>query len=293
MEKKVNFYSQGVSIEGVLYLPDGLATGEKKPGIVLCHGFTAVKELILPEVAKRFTDLGYAALIFDYRFLGGSGGEPRRRILPLYQIEDIRNAVTFLQLQPEVAAERIGLFGVSLGGAMVSYAAGVEERVKCTISMCGIGDCGRWIRDSSRLWEWNELLKQVEEDRGERVVNNRVRYVQASEIVPEPPSTQALFTDIVKRYPQWSREITFESAEALIAFKPESVVHKIAPRAMMWVHGDADDRVSPEESKSMYAQAQEPKRLIFMPGFGHSDILVGAGLEKILPEIASWYGEHL
>ena len=293
MEKKVSFYSQGIPIDGVLYLPDKLAGGEKKPGMVLCHGFTAVKELILPELAKRFADLGYVSLIFDYRFLGGSGGEPRRRILPLCQIEDIRNAITFLQLQPEVAADRIGLFGVSLGGAMVSYAAGVEERVKCTVSMCGIGDCGRWIRDSSRLWEWNELLKQIEEDRRQRVLNNRVRYVQANEIVPEPPSTQALFADIIKLYPQWSREITFESAEALIAFKPESVVHQISPRAILWVHGDADDRVSPEESKSMYARAQEPKRLVLMPGFGHSDILVGAGLESIWPEVSGWYERHL
>jgi len=42
--------------------------------------------------------------------------------MPMRQIEDIRNAVTFLQHQPEVVPERIGLFGVSLGGANVSYA---------------------------------------------------------------------------------------------------------------------------------------------------------------------------
>ena len=117
MEKPVRFYSEAVPIAGVLYIPDTLSRGETRPGIVLCHGFTAVKEVLLPEVARRLAKLGYIALTFDYRFLGESGGEPRRQIIPMLQIEDIRNAVTFLQHQPEVNPERLGLLGVSLGGA--------------------------------------------------------------------------------------------------------------------------------------------------------------------------------
>src|SRR5215813_8653015 len=148
MEKAVQFYSEAVPIAGVLFVPDNLPRGEQHPGIVFCHGFTAVKKVLLPEAARRLAQLGYIVLTFDYRFLGASGGEPRRQIIPMLQIQDIRNAVTFLQYQPEVAADRVGLLGVSLGGANVSYAAGVEDRVKATVSVCGIGDCGRWIRDS-------------------------------------------------------------------------------------------------------------------------------------------------
>ena len=53
--------------------------------------------------------------------------------------------------------------------------------------------------------------------------------MQASEIVPEPESTAALFAQILDQYPQWSREITLTSGEALIAYRPESVVHQISP----------------------------------------------------------------
>ncbi len=293
MEKAVRFYSEAAPMAGILFVPDDLPRGEQRPGIVFCHGFTAVKEVLLPEAARRLAQLGYVVLTFDYRFLGESGGEPRRQILPMLQIQDIRNAVTFIQHQPEVIADRIGLLGVSLGGANVSYAAGVEERVKATVSVCGIGDCGRWIRDACHFWEWKTLQQRLAEDRRERVLHGRLQYVQAKDIVPEPESTSKLFEQILHQYPQWSREITLASGEALIAYKPESVVANVAPRAIMWLHGDADDRVSMEESQSMYQKAGDPKKLVILPGRGHSDIITGPGLEESLPHIRAWFAEHL
>jgi fermentation-respiration switch protein FrsA (DUF1100 family) len=293
MERTVRFYSETVPMAGVLFVPDNLTRTDRRPGIVLCHGFTAVKEVLLPEVARRLAGLGYVTLIFDYRFLGESGGEPRRQIVPLRQIEDIRNAVTFLQCQPEVNPERLGLLGVSLGGANVSYAAGVEERVRATVSVCGIGDCGRWIRDACHFWEWKALLQRLAEERRERVLSGRLQYVQAKDIVPEPESTTRLFDEILRQYPQWSREITLASGEALIAYRPESVVPHISPRAIMWLHGDADERVSMEESLSMYKKAGEPKKLVILPGLGHSDIIAGPGLEQSMPHIKEWLAAHL
>jgi fermentation-respiration switch protein FrsA (DUF1100 family) len=277
----------------MLFVPDTLPKGEKRPGVVLCHGFTAVKEVLLPEIARRLAQSGYVALTFDYRFLGASGGEPRRQIIPMLQIEDIRNAVTFIQHQPEVYSDRIGLFGVSLGGANVSYAAGVEDRVKATASVCGIGDCGRWIRDACHFWEWRALQQRLADDRRERVLHGRLQYVQAKDIVPEPESTTKLFDQILHQYPQWSREITLASGEALIAYKPESVVQNISPRAILWLHGEADERVAMEESISMYEKAGNPKKLVILPGLGHSDIISGPGLEQSFPHINAWFAEHL
>ena len=293
MEKPVQFHSECTTMAGMLFVPDNLASGEKRPGVVLCHGFTAVKEVLLPDIARRLAQSGYVALTFDYRFLGASGGEPRRQILPMRQIEDIRNAITFLQYQPEVLSDRIGLLGVSLGGANVSYAAGVEERVKATVSVCGIGDCGRWIRDACHFWEWRALQLRLAEDRRQRVLTGRLQYVHAKEIVPEPESTTQLFEQILHQYPQWSREITLASGEALIAYRPESVVRSISPRAIMWLHGDADERVSMEESASMYEKAGEPKKLLILPGLGHSDIISGPGLEQSFPSVQVWFAEHL
>jgi fermentation-respiration switch protein FrsA (DUF1100 family) len=79
----------------------------------------------------------------------------------------------------------------------------------------------------------------------------------------------------------------------LIAYRPESVVEQISPRAIMWLHGDADERVSVEESVSMFNKAGEPKKLVILPGLGHSDIVSGPGLDQSLPHIKEWFALHL
>ncbi len=79
----------------------------------------------------------------------------------------------------------------------------------------------------------------------------------------------------------------------LIAYRPESVVHQISPRAILWLHGDADERVSMEESQSMYAKAGEPKKIVILPGLGHSDVISGPGLDQSLPHIKEWFETHL
>jgi fermentation-respiration switch protein FrsA (DUF1100 family) len=61
----------------------------------------------------------------------------------------------------------------------------------------------------------------------------------------------------------------------------------------MWLHGDADERVSMEESQSMYQKAGEPKKLMILPGLGHSDLIAGPGLEQSFPHIKAWFAEHL
>jgi hypothetical protein len=38
MKRPIEFYSEGVKLRGDIYLPDDLQAGEKRAGIVLCHG---------------------------------------------------------------------------------------------------------------------------------------------------------------------------------------------------------------------------------------------------------------
>ena len=114
MEKRtVKFYSESVRLEGDLYLPSDLKAGERRPGIVLCHGFTGLRALILGDYAKVFVDAGFVAFTFDYRGFGGSEGE-KWRLIPLEQIDDIRNAISFFEAQPQVDPERIGPMGHEL-----------------------------------------------------------------------------------------------------------------------------------------------------------------------------------
>ena len=67
--------SSAGEIAAWLYHPEG-ATG----AVVLGHGLSAVRDQRLPAYAERFAEAGLAALLFDYRHFGASGGEPRQLV---------------------------------------------------------------------------------------------------------------------------------------------------------------------------------------------------------------------
>jgi fermentation-respiration switch protein FrsA (DUF1100 family) len=89
----VAFYSERCRLSGQLCLPDDREDGERRPAVVLAHGFTGVKELSLPAYAERFAGQGRVAMTFDYRGFGTSEGQPGR-LVALEEVEDICNAVT-------------------------------------------------------------------------------------------------------------------------------------------------------------------------------------------------------
>jgi len=76
--RTVNFFSEGTKMEGDLFLPSDYKAGERRPAIVLCHGFTGIRSLILGDYAKVFCAAGFVVLTFDYRGYGGSEGTRRR-----------------------------------------------------------------------------------------------------------------------------------------------------------------------------------------------------------------------
>src|SRR5205809_7655455 len=128
MERKVQFYSEGMPVVGVLGVPDDYTPGEKRAAVIFCHGFTAVKEMWLPNTAARLRAEGYVTLNFDYRYFGESGGEPRSRPIPQAQGTDIRSALKVLQNQPEVNPGGSGLYRTRFRGGNGGHTAGHCER---------------------------------------------------------------------------------------------------------------------------------------------------------------------
>jgi fermentation-respiration switch protein FrsA (DUF1100 family) len=87
--------------------------------------------------------------------------------------------------------------------------------------------------------------------------------------------------------------VSFDSAEAIIEYAPESVVDRIAPRAILWIHAGRDELVPCEESEAMYARAREPKRLVILPGITHYDVYTGAGFAAVMRESIAWYQQFI
>ena len=289
-EKKVQFFSRGRKLAGVMFLPDDAK--ESAPGIVLCQGYTGTKELFLPLLAQAFCGAGYPSLIFDYRGWGESDGE-KGQLFPWEQVTDICNALTFLSIQETVDPERLALYGTSFGGANVIAVAAVDQRVRCVITSLPIGNGRRWLRSLRRLWEWRELLQLIDEDRRNRVLTGTSLKMDAFQIVPPEPTIQEAMVTAIKDGILSEVEITLESAEAIMEFSPQDMVAQISPRPILFIHAGSDNLVSAEESETLYERAGEPKKLIIVPGATHVDFYLGDAFNQVTAVSLDWFRRYL
>jgi pimeloyl-ACP methyl ester carboxylesterase len=271
--------------------------GGRYPGIVLCHGPGGArhpdimnKDLTMIRASRWLAEVGYVVLRFYYQGVGESEG-PEFRLIPYEQVEDIRNAITFLQQQRVVEADRIGLLGLATGGSHVIYTAGIDTRARCVVSVNGIGDLGRWLQSMRRYWEWLEFLKTLDEDRLARVLTGKSRCLKFGDIVMHDPEIQEIANRREREMP-FENLLSLESAEAFINYRPETVVDKISPRAAMWICVKDDTLVPNDESWRMFQKAGQPKKLVFLDGKSHYT-LYGSGLERVMSQAIEWFNAHL
>lgn len=292
MKTPVTFYSEGHKLSGDLYLPDSLPKGEKRAGIVLCHGYTGVKDLYLPDNARVLNEAGYVVLTFDYKGWGTSEGT-RARLAPLSRVADVQAAMTFLGLQECVDEDRLGIYGTSYGGATVVWTAAIDQRVKCVVSCVGIGNGQRWMRSVRRPDEWVDLLARSKKDREARVLTGKSEYVERAEILLADRQSAELAAAARKNNPNAINTIPLEYVDETLQFHPEWVVDKIAPRPLLLITTDDDRLVPPEESDALYAKAGEPKKLVTLKGWGHYEVYTGRAFEEVMGETVAWLQQHL
>lgn len=136
MVEPVQFPSRGAMLSGDIHLPAGTPTA----GVVLVHG--SGPERRSTELARRFAADGIAALTYDKRGVGESGG----RYEAIYNISwdnlhllaaDAQAALQALAAHPRLQASRIGMFGISQAGWIIPIAATTEQRVAFLVLWSG------------------------------------------------------------------------------------------------------------------------------------------------------------
>jgi len=292
MKRAVEFYSEGFKLVGDVYIPDGLPSGEQRAAVLLCHGYTGVKDLYLPDNAKTLNDAGYVVMTFDYKGWGESEGT-RSRLAPYSRVADVQAAMTYLSIQPEGDADRIGLYGTSYGGATVSWAGAVDQRAKCIVSVVGIGHGARWMSRVRRVDEWVDLKERSKEDREKRATTGESDYVDRSEILLPDRQSAELAAAARRLNPAAVGTIPMEYVDDTIGFNPEWIVDKISPRPILFITSEDDRLVLPEESEQLYAHAGEPKKLVVLKGYGHYEVYSEPAFSEVMGETLEWYGKYL
>ncbi|MFI6818213.1 alpha/beta hydrolase [Nonomuraea sp. NPDC050328] len=156
MRTKVSFRSGGVECAGYLVLPDEPGP---VPCVVLCHGFSGTMDRLV-EHAERFAAAGLAALVFDYRGFGESGGEPRQVPDIDGQLADLRAAVAFARGHERVDPRRVLLWGNSLGGAHAVTVAAGDPRIAGVVAQIPFNGFPKKVEGRS-AWETLRLLGAI------------------------------------------------------------------------------------------------------------------------------------
>ena len=292
MKRPIHFFSEGVRLAGDVYLPRDLRPGEKRAGIVLCHGYTGVKDLYLPGNAQRLNEAGYVVLTFDYKGWGESEG-PRSRLAPYSRVYDVQAALSFLCTLPEVDPARLGIYGTSYGGATVVWVGATDPRVKCIVSVAGVGHGERWMRSVRRPDEWFDLLERSALDRTQRALTGTSEFVERAEILLTDRQSAELAAAARRDNPAAVNSIPLEYADDTLSFNPEWIVDKIAPRPILFIATDNDRLVPPEESLHLYQRAGEPKKLVVLKGYGHYEVYLEPAFSEVMRATLDWYQEHL
>ena len=292
MKRAVEFYSEGFKLCGDIYTPAGLAPGEKRAAVLLCHGYTGVKDLYLPDNAEALNQAGYVAMTFDYKGWGESEGS-RSRLAPYSRVMDVQAAMTFLGLQPEVDSQRIGLYGTSYGGATVSWVGAVDHRAKCIVSVVGIGHGARWMSRVRRVDEWFDLQERSQRDREKRATTGESEQVERSEILLPDRQSAELAAAARRNNPAAVGTIPLEYVDDTVGFNPEWIVDKVSPRPILFITTDDDRLVLPEESEQLYAHAKEPKKLVVLKGYGHYEVYLEPAFSEVMAATLDWFQEYL
>ena len=292
-KEKVSFYSEGNKLNGEIYLPDD-DKGKPWPAIVQGPGFLGLRDAKhYALMFEKLCEAGYACLCFDYRGWGDSEGKDRGWVMPKWQVEDIRNAIGYLETRSDVDPNRIATYGSGgTGGGNAIYVAAIDQRVKCAVCYLGISDGRDWLHSMRREYEWVDYLKRIEEDRKKRVLTGSGEIVSAREEImvatPERKTT-TIKKEVEAKIPE---TMPLQCAEALMEFSPVSVVHKIAPRATLFIAVE-NDAVTPEEqSVRLYEKAGEPKRLILFRQTTHYGIY-NDYFNDVAAAVVNFYNSYL
>jgi uncharacterized protein len=289
----VRFHSQGSAVVGTLLFPDAAAATNRVPGIVQGPGWLGLRDAKLYQpYHEALLAAGMAVLVFDYRGFGDSEGDASY-LDPMDQVTDWRNAVTYLATRPEIDGSRIGAFGSGgTGGGNAVMAAGLDDRIKATVSQVPIADGRDWLHRMRREHEWLEFLERLAADRAERVRTGTAEMVPPRDgiMVPTPErKTTTIKSDVDGRIPE---RVQLASAEAIFAYRPIDVVDRISPRALMIICVEHDATTPEDHAVALYERAGGPKRLVVQTGTTHY-AAYAQYRDVVNPLIVDWFRDHL
>lgn len=260
--QSVTFPSDGLRLSGVVHIPENLLPDERRPAIVMMHGFGANMNGGPEWVCRQFAAWGYVALRFDFRGCGESEG-PRGRVIPSEEVADAISSVTYMAARADVEPGAIALCGSSLGGGVAVQATGMDTRVAAVIVENGVANGERMMRGMHTEQSWRKFRALLDEIAREPA-GASTRMIHRFDMFEMPKTLQ-----VNLRSNDSLMHFTADTALGFFAFRPEEFAAAIAPRPLLILHSARDSVTQYEEAFSLVRHAKTPVELHLLDGTDH------------------------
>ena len=291
--RTVDFRSGDSFCSAWLYLPDTVSDAPL-PAVVMGHGLGATRELGLAPYAERFVAAGLAVLVFTYRHLGDSGGEPRQMLSMTKQLADWDAALGYAAGLPEVDGSRVAVWGSSLGGGHAIAVAARHPELRAAVAQCPFTDGlasagGLGVRESMVLLGFvaRDLLAAA---RGKEPVCVPVAAAPGQPgLMTAPDALPGMLALIPEGY-QWVNRAAARSVVSLIRYRPGRAAKRIAMPILICV--SATDSVAPPAPTERYAH-QAPHGDVRLYDAGHFDFYLGEAFKQLVTDQTEFLVSHL
>jgi hypothetical protein len=258
----------------------------------------------MPYYAEAFAAKGIAALVFDYRNLGVSEGEPRQHLDPWRQVRDYQNALSYLETRPDVDASRLGAWGISYSGGHVLILSATDGRVRCAVSQIPVVDGFRNMRRVHGTMGYRKLSNLISEDRRRRYADPSSRlYIPHATAEPDKdvsawpfPETYHTFLALKnKEAPLYQNRSTVESVDLLLNYDVMPFVRRIYHTPILMIVAEGDDLTLWDlEIEAYNAIPSAKKELIVLPHTTHMTLYSDQSkLQMAARAAADWFEQHL
>jgi uncharacterized protein len=285
--ERVSFFQDdGYRLDADLYLPEA---GEPDRAVVFCHGWGGTRRELAPGIARQLAArVPAAVLVFDYSGWGTSEG-PRERLDPEREIADVRCAVSYVLATRPRTAGRVGLFGLSFGGAIATSAAGRDERVRALVAVPTSANGRRLIREQREHSRYVEYLDRVEDDRRRRVVAGASANVDPDWVSIRDAASAAFARKLAEADPSRRFQLDLVSAERILAMVTDRDAPRLRGRPSLFIATGRDLRTPPGQCRDVAALAGG--RFVALPGLGHYDVYAPERMAWLMDTVAGFYRE--
>ena len=266
------YQSEGLTIYGLLTVPQGEAPETGWPIVVLNHGYIPPDQYRTTERYVAYQDAfarnGYITLKPDYRGHGDSEGESSGGARSAAYTIDVLNAVSSLQRYPDADPERVGMWGHSLGGGITMRVMVVTDDVKTGVI-------------------WAGVVATFEE-----IFEARPRWVGAEASPEGTPGPDATATPTPDPEGLFAHGDFDENPSFWAAIDPVSYLEDLSGPIQLH-HAEGDDSVPVAWSESLYERleaAGQPAELYVYPGDNHN---ISANFGAAMRRSVAFFDEHV